>query len=152
MSIFDLANPEGGDIAEPSTKLKAHNGKCVALVLSSFADIGFVRGLHVDAIGSVAFNPVNASMLTVSGSRHFVAPAPLSRSSGNYSVPSGPESGSDPDTSSDSDSSTDRSRSESSGQSYFRRLRHSSRPFVKDASAKVWKFPTEAIEHVKEGL
>jgi len=81
---------------------------------------------HGDAIGAVAFHPLEPLLLSVSGSRHFDDAAPTA------SVPGDLESDSD-----SSDGSKEGSREDVGGVS---RLRERPRPSVRDASVKMWGF------------
>lgn len=106
---------------------------------------------HSDTIGSVAFNPLDASLLTVSGSRHFTSSSSLSPSSRTAEEE---EKEGDPGHNTDLDSDAgpgseapsdhDESSSDSSSEEHhcIRRSRYPLRPFTKDASAKIWKFPS----------
>ena len=76
-----------------------------------------------DSIGSVAFNPVDANLLSVSGSRHF---------NGSPNV-----SDSDSSDSSDSESLSGQG---SHARNYVRRRRQPVQPHVVDSSVKIWKF------------
>ncbi|EJD01202.1 WD40 repeat-like protein [Fomitiporia mediterranea MF3/22] len=109
ISIFDLYSEE----TEPALKFKAHD----------------------DSIGSVAFNSVDATLLSVSGSRHF------------NSTPIGSPSAT---TSSDSE---DTSESEDDlGQKYYITCRRQPRrPYPMDSSVKLWKFNAGIEEAMQVG-
>ena len=88
-----------------------------------------------DAIGSVAFNPTDSSLLSVSGSRHFPSePTDVPRI-----------------TNSDSDSSDD-SDANSEGEVQLTRVLNDGQPFAKDTSVKLWMFPKlEQIQPTRTG-
>ncbi|KAH8118338.1 WD40 repeat-like protein [Phellopilus nigrolimitatus] len=105
ISLFDLQS----DAADPAMKFQAHD----------------------DSIGSVAFNPAgDASLLSVSGSRHF------------STTPHSGNGNSDMDTdSSDAESDQSDAGNRRDNRTVYRR-RQPERPFVRDSSAKVWKLST----------
>lgn len=76
----------------------------------------------------MAFNPINSSLLSVSGSRHF-PDEPMITSTGS------------PSSDSDSESTnSDVEDSEIDMNNQFIRYRTQGHPFVKDASTKIWMF------------
>ena len=94
----------------------------------------------------MAFNPFDASLLTVSGSRHFTSSSslsPSSRTDGKEGDP-GHNTDLDSDAGPGSEATSDHDESDSSSEeyTYIRRPRYPLRPFTKDASAKIWKFPS----------
>lgn len=88
--------------------------------------------LYKDAIGSVAFNPIDSSLISVSGSRHYVR----SVTSGTKAVP---------DSMLDSES-TDSSTSDEEHHVETVRYRTPKPPFTTDSSAKIWSFQTGVTE------
>ncbi|KAI5125038.1 hypothetical protein M0805_007462 [Coniferiporia weirii] len=121
ISMFDLAS---GEPAGPTMKFKAHD----------------------DSIGSVAFNPVDASLLSVSGSRHFRSTSPdlpVEDSRGELDTEEDARSGSDSDSGSDPD---EPDASVGRHGRTIRRSRQAMGPFVKDSSVKVWKFSASSGE------
>ncbi|THG97533.1 hypothetical protein EW145_g7598 [Phellinidium pouzarii] len=128
ISLFDLA-PGRSD--GPAMKFKAHDG-------------AFLRKPD-HSVGSVAFSPIDSSLLSVSGSRHFHTTSATTPSAedGQY------DSDTDESASSDSYSNTDPNQPDASDKRHgraIRRRRQPARPFVKDSSAKVWKFSTVSGE------
>ena len=132
-----------------------------------------------DTVGSTTFNPINASLLSVSGSRHFdnshlghsiASERDFSSSSSSSSY----SSDSDSDPNSDSDSSSLKASSEGRGRGdaeannnirgydsnlpastpgqrvVIRKKKVPRRPFVVDSSVKLWKFVPEVPEVVGE--
>ena len=92
-----------------------------------------------DAIGSVAFNPTDSSLLSVSGSRHFPSePTDVPRITNSNS-----------DSSSDS---SDESDANSEGEVQLTRVLNDGQPFAKDTSVKLWMFPKlEQIQPTRTG-
>lgn len=75
-----------------------------------------------DAVGAIAFHPLEPCLLSVSGSRCFDEVAPTA---------SGPG---------DSDSDSDSESSDESREDVVHRLKERPRPSVRDASIKMWDF------------
>ncbi|OCB88842.1 WD40 repeat-like protein [Sanghuangporus baumii] len=116
ISMFDLHTEN----SEPTIKFKAHD----------------------DSIGSLAFNPVDATLLSVSGSRHFDDSSVISHSGGSESSDS-----------SDSESEWDEDDEGGYMRNYIRRRRQPIRPLVVDSSVKIWKFsPGEDVRQTDTGM
>lgn len=156
ISMFDLLNDASSD--ESIWKFKAHD----------------------DTIGTTTFNPISASLLSVSGSRHFDN-SRLGHSKNASEMKSYTISDSDSSSDTDSDSDTDSSGEPPKGEGMYdeankgkqgecirgcslaatrrvvvRRRKTPRRPYVVDASAKVWKFIPDGTvpthEHVLDSM
>ncbi|OBZ74690.1 Telomerase Cajal body protein 1 [Grifola frondosa] len=87
---------------------------------------------HRDAVGSVAFHPVQATLLSISGSRHFEPEVPE------------PTSSSDSSSSASSDENEDRLSRHNRKRISVRMNRQRSQPFATDASIKLWNFERDS--------
>ncbi|KAF8907598.1 hypothetical protein CPB84DRAFT_1744519 [Gymnopilus junonius] len=119
VSLFDLSNPE--NLEETSTG--SHNNVPeVSYETKVTYPINRFKA-HDDAVGSVAFNPFRSSLLSVSGSRHFM---------NDYS-----------DEESDSESDTESGSGHNdmnSPHSKMRRMPRRTQPVTFDSTIKIWDF------------
>lgn len=86
----------------------------------------------IDAVGSVAFHPLHSLLLSVSGSRHFGPPSPP--------VFQSPSSLGSPSNLGDSEDESDNDLEDDENVSTVKRGIPAPRPFVLDASMKMWLF------------
>ncbi|KIM51605.1 hypothetical protein SCLCIDRAFT_623784 [Scleroderma citrinum Foug A] len=129
IAMYDLHSRDSTSGVDESSRYGAGSGEDIPMIRPTLS-----FKAHDDAVGAVAFHPLQSVLLSVSGSRHF-----------DHNDASNTATEDDSEVSSDSESASDQvdGGEDVRHSGVFRRTRTRPHPTVRDASIKLWDFGVE---------